>query len=85
MSDIDVKQGWPPLPQNIRLVLYIEELETFLDKFNMESLYLFNTMVVIRFYVDNNVLLSRLEASLHRLLHKLNEFCTSSSLESQSI
>ena len=47
----------------------------------MESLYLFNTMVVIRFYVDNNVLLSRLEASLHRLLHKLNEFCTSSSLE----
>ena len=38
-------------------------------------------MVAIFLFVDNVVLLSRLGACLQRLLNKLYEFCSSSSLE----
>ena len=47
----------------------------------MDSPCLFNTMVFILLYVDDVVLLSRTCACLQRLLNKLYEFCTTSSLE----
>ena len=41
----------------------------------------FNIVVVILLYVDNVVLLFKSKVGLQRLLNKLYEFCTSSSLE----
>ena len=79
MSDTGVKQGCPLSPTLFNL--YIDELQTYLDEFNRDSPCLFNTVVAILLYVDVVVLLSRSSTSLQRLLNKLNEFCTSSSLE----
>ena len=79
MSDIGVKQGCPLSPTLFGL--YIDELETYLDEIDEDSLSLFNTVVAILLYVDDVVLLSRSCAGLQRLLNKLYEFCTSSSLE----
>ena len=82
MFDIGVKHGWPLSHKPFGLyVLYIDELETFLEKIDGESLCLYNTMSIIHLYVDDGVLLSRSEARLQRVLHKLYEFCTSFSLE----
>jgi hypothetical protein len=44
--------------------LYIDELETYLDEINGDSPCLFNTMVAMFLYVDNVVLLSRLDVGL---------------------
>ena len=79
MFDTGVKQGCPLSPTLVNL--YIDELQTYLDEFNKDSPCLFYTVVAILLYVDVVVLLSRSSTSLQRLLNKLNEFCTSSSLE----
>ena len=79
MSNISVKQGCLLSPTLFRLK--IDELETCLDEIEKDSMCLFNTMVVILLYAHNVVLLSRIDASLQRLLNKLYEFCTSSSLD----
>ena len=47
----------------------------------MVSLCLFSIVVVICLHVDVNVLLSKFGVGLQRLLNKLYEFCTSSSLK----
>ena len=79
MSNIGVKQGCPLSPTLFEL--YIDELEIYLDKIDKNSLCLFNTVVAILLYVDDLVILSKSRASLQRLLNKLYEICTSSSLE----
>jgi hypothetical protein len=79
ISDIDVKQGCHLSPTLFGL--YVNELETYLDKIEGDSPCLFNTVVVILLYVDDVVLLSRSSASLQRLLNKLCDFFTSSILE----
>ena len=79
MSDIGVKQGCPLYPT--LLCLYIDELETYLDKINGDSLCLFNIAVVILLYANNVVPLSRAGIDLGRLWNKLYEFCTSSSFK----
>ena len=61
--------------------LYTDELETYLDKINGDSLCLFNTMVAILLYVDDVVLLSRSCICLQQLLTSYMRFCTPSSLE----
>ena len=82
MSDIIVKQGCPlshPL-----FNLYIDGLEKYLDEIEGCSPCLFDPMVDILLYIDNVVMLSKSRACLQRLLNKLHEFCTSSSLEVNS-
>ena len=62
--------------------LYIDEVETYLDEIDGDSLCLFNIVVVNFLYVDDDVvLLSKSRAGLQELLNKLYEFSTSSSLE----
>ena len=61
--------------------LYIDELETYLDVIDGDSQCLCNKVVGILLYVDDVVLLSGLGTSLQRLLNKLVEVCTYSSLE----
>ena len=56
-SDIGVKEGCPLSPTPFGL--YIDELETNLDKINKDTSCLFNIVVVILLYVDDVVLLSR--------------------------
>ena len=60
--------------------LYIDELKTYLDEIDGDSPCLFNTLVAILLYVDDVVLLSKSTVGLQRLLNKLYESCTSSSL-----
>ena len=57
MFDIGVKQGCLLSPTLFGLC--IEEGETYLDKIDMDSPCLINTVVAILLYVDNVVLLSR--------------------------
>lgn len=52
-----------------------------LDEINGDSLCLFNTMIVILLFDDDAALLSKLGASLHKLMNKLYEFCISVSFE----
>ena len=66
-----------PLSQVIWLV-YIDELETYMDKINKDIPCLF----AILLYATNVVLLSKSRIGLQRLLNKRYEFCTSSSLKS---
>ena len=47
--------------------LYVDELETYLEKIDGDFTCLLNTMVAILLYVDDIVLLSRFGASLQRL------------------
>jgi hypothetical protein len=68
ISNIGVKQGCHLSPTLFGL--YVNELETYLDKIDGDSPCLFNTVVVILLYVDDVVLLSRSSASLQRLLNK---------------
>ena len=78
MFDIGVKQGCPLSPTLFGL--YIDEPKTCLDEINMVPLCLLNKMVAILLYDDNVVLLYGFGVGLQRLLKKLYEFCTSSSL-----
>jgi uncharacterized protein YpbB len=78
MFDIGVKQGCPLSPTLFGL--YIDELETNLDKVNGDSWCLFNTVIAIILYANDVVLLSKSRASLQRLSNKLHGFCTSSDL-----
>ena len=55
MSKIGVKQGCSLSPT--LLGLHIDELETYLDKINRDSLCLFSMVVAILLFVDNVVLL----------------------------
>ena len=77
MSNIGVKQGCPLSPPHTQFGLYIDELETYLDEIDGDSPCLLNAVVAILLHVDDIVLLSRLGASLQRLLNKPYEFCTS--------
>lgn len=52
-----------------------------MDEIDIDDPSLFNTMIAFLLYVDEVVLLSKTGVSLQRLLSKLYEFCTSSSLE----
>ena len=61
--------------------LYIDELETCLDKIDGDSPCLFNTMVAVLLYVEDVVLLCKSGACLQRHLNKLYELCTSFGLE----
>ena len=82
MSNIGFKQGCPLSP-----TLYgwcIDELETYLDEIDGDYPYLVNIVVAILQYANGAFWLSRLGVGLQRLLNKLNEFCTSSSLEVNS-
>lgn len=79
MSDIGVKQRCP-----LSLTLfsfYIDEHETYLDEIDGEAPCLFNTMLAILLYADDVALLSEFGPCLQRLLSKLYEYCSSSSLE----
>ena len=51
--------------------LYIYELETYLDEIDGDSLCSSNMVVVILFYADDVVMLSKSRASLQRLLNNL--------------
>ena len=57
MSNINVKQGCPLFPHSFGL--YIDELETYLDKINKDSPCLTNMVVAIFHYVDDIILLSK--------------------------
>ena len=59
--------------------LYIDELETHLDKIHGISSCVINTVVIILLYVDDVVMLSKLWVDLQRFMNKLQEICTSSS------
>ena len=61
--------------------LYIDELETYLDEIDKDSLCLCNTMVAILLCAKDVILLIRLGACLQRLVNKPYEFYTVSSLE----
>ena len=61
--------------------LYIDKLESYLDKIDRDSPCLFNTMVVILHYANDIVLLSKFGTGLQRLLNKLHEFYNSYNLE----
>ena len=61
--------------------LYIDELETYLDEIDGDSPCLLNKVTTILLYVEGVVLPSKSRVGLQRLLNKLHEFCTSSSLE----
>ena len=80
MSDISVKQGCPLSP--IIFGSYNDELETYLDETDMDPMCLFNEVVGIHLHADNVVMLSKLGASLQRLMNKLNEFSLSIALKS---
>ena len=77
MFDNGVNKRCSPSPT--LFTLYINELETCLDKINGDSPCSFNTMVTILLYDDNVVLLSKSWACLQRIMNKLYEVCTSSS------
>ena len=80
MSPINVKQGCPQLSPTLSS-LYIDKLEACLDEIDKDYPCLFHIVVAIFIYVEDIILLSKSRASLQRLLNKLYEFCTSSSLE----
>ena len=61
--------------------LYIDELRTYLDEIDGNSPCLFNTSIGILLYVVDVVLLFKSGAHLQRLLNKLYEFFTFSSLD----
>ena len=79
MSNISVKQR---CPYSTLFNLYIDELETYLDEISGDSLCLFNLVVAIILYVDDVVLLSRLGASLQRLLTSSMSFALLLALKS---
>ena len=62
MFDISVKQGCPH--SSTLFILYINELGTFLDKIDVDSLCLFSTMFIILLYTIDIVLLSKSRACL---------------------
>ena len=74
MSDIGVKtmMSSPTL-----FGMYIDELETYLDEINKD----FPCLFAILLYTNDVVLLSKFGVGLQRLLNKLYEFFTSSSIE----
>ena len=57
MFDIGVNQGCPFSPTS--LGVYNDELETYLDKIDGDSLCLFSIVVAIFLYVDDVVVLSK--------------------------
>ena len=79
MSNIVAKQGCPLFPTLFNL--YDDELETYLDEINGNSLCSFDIVVVILLYADDVVQLSKLGANLPIFLIKLYAFCTSFSLD----
>lgn len=79
MSNIKVKTNMSPFP--IPFDLCIDELATYLDETNTYSSYSFNIVVAILLHANNVALLFELGSCLQRLLTKLFEFFTSSSLD----
>ena len=79
MFDIDITQGCP-LSRTL-FGLYIDVLETYLDKIERDSLYLFATVATTLLHDDDVAFRSKLGTSLQRLLNKLSEFCTFPSLD----
>lgn len=69
MFDVGIKQVCPLSPALFRL--YIDELEPYLDMIDMGSSCVFNIMIAILLYANDVVLLSKLGASLQRLLEML--------------
>lgn len=77
MFDNDVLQGCPLSPA--LFTLYIDELETCLDKIDGDPSCLVNTVFAILLLCDNVVLLSKSWACFQKIMNKIYELCTSSS------